>query len=192
MKPSATSKEEILAVCRDLIRQQSGTALNVREVAAACGISVGTVYNYFGSKAELVGAAVESVWFDIFRCSEDTAQFRTTQDCVRWLFDRLAYGNHRYPGFFSLHSVSFVSADKAQGKQRMQLAWQHIFTMLCTVLRQDPRIPAGTFDETFTPEQVADLLFSLMLAAQLRGNYDPAAALLLVERLLYQSGASTS
>lgn len=192
MKPNATSKEEILAVCRDLIRQQSGSALNVREVAAACGISVGTVYNYFGSKAELVGAAVESVWSDIFCCHEDTVHFCTTQDCIRWLFDRLAYGDHQYPGFFTLHPVSFVSAHKAHGKQRMQLVWQHIFAMLCTVLRQDPRIPAGTFDETFTPEQAADLLFSLMLAAQLRGHYDPTAALLLVERLLYRCGAATS
>lgn len=185
MKPAATSKEEILAVCRDLIHRQGGTALNVREVAAACGISVGTVYNYFGSKADLVGAAVESVWYDIFRCADDDNVFATTRDCVRWLFQRLAYGNAQYPGFFTLHSASFVHQDRPEGKERMQKAWAHIIGMLCQVLHRDPLIRPDVFQGTFTPEQVADLLFSLMLAAQLRNQYDPTAMLQLVERVLY-------
>lgn len=185
MKPAATSKEDILAVCRALIHSQGGQALNVRQVAAACDISVGTVYNYFGSKAELVGAAIESVWYDIFRCAEGQEAFRTTQDCIRWLFARMAYGSQQYPGFFTLHSVSFVSSEKQEGKQRMQQAWQHILTMLCEVMRQDPQIRPDAFDENFTPEQFADLLFSLLLAAQLRGQYDSAPVLQLVQRTLY-------
>ena len=192
MKPTATSKEEILSVCRDLLHQQGGTVLNVREVAAACGISVGTVYNYFGSKADLVSAAVESVWYDIFRCSDGGASFQTTRDCVEWLFTRLSYGNTQYPGFFTLHSLSFIQADKSQGKQRMEQAWQHIQQMLCAVLRRDPQIPPHAFDETFTPEQFADVLFSLMLAAQLRGTFDPTPVLRLVERTLYTSATGST
>lgn len=192
MKPTATSKEEILSVCRDLLHQQGGTVLNVREVSAACGISVGTVYNYFGSKADLVSAAVESVWYDIFRCSDGGASFQTTRDCVEWLFTRLSYGNTQYPGFFTLHSLSFVQADKSQGKQRMEQAWQHIQQMLCAVLRRDPQIRPHAFDETFTPEQFADVLFSLMLAAQLRGTFDPTPVLRLVERTLYASATGST
>lgn len=115
MKPAATSKEDILAVCRALIHSQGGQALNVRQVAAACDISVGTVYNYFGSKAELVGAAIESVWYDIFRCAEGQEAFRTTQDCIRWLFARMAYGSQQYPGFSrcTLSASSAVKSRKA-------------------------------------------------------------------------------
>lgn len=186
MKPAATSKEEILAVCRDLIHRQGGTALNVREVAAACGISVGTVYNYFGSKSDLVGAAVESVWYDIFRCEDSGSAFQTTRDCLRWLFDRLAYGNKQYPGFFTLHSASFLHNERDGGKQRMQKAWTHIIDMISRVLRQDPLVRPHAFDDDFTPEQFADLLFSLVLAAQLRSQYDSAAVLQLIERTLYK------
>lgn len=185
MKPAATSKEEILSVCRELIRQQQGAALNVRQVASACGISVGTVYNYFGSKADLVGAAVESVWYDIFRCADGQDAFSSTVECLHWLFERLAYGGAQYPGFFTLHSVSFAHTDRPEGKQRMERAWQHIRSMLCSVLRRDSHIRAGAFGPDFTVEQCADLLFSLLLAAQLRAEYDPTAVLQLVRRLLY-------
>ena len=69
----ATSKEEILKTSRVLIQQNGWEAVNIRAVAAACGVSVGCIYNYFGSKTELVSAAVESIWSDIFRHPDDPA-----------------------------------------------------------------------------------------------------------------------
>ena len=75
MNPMATSKEEILKTSRVLIQQNGWEAVNIRAVAAACGVSVGCIYNYFGSKTELVSAAVESIWSDIFRHPDDPAVF---------------------------------------------------------------------------------------------------------------------
>ena len=73
----------------------------------------------------------------------------------------------------------------------MEQAWQHIQQMLCAVLRRDPQIRPHAFDETFTPEQFADVLFSLMLAAQLRGTFDPTPVLRLVKRTLYASATGS-
>ena len=75
MNTVVTSKEEILRASRELIRQKGWDAVNIRSVAAACGVSVGSIYNYFDSKAALVGAAVESVWCEIFHRPEDEAVF---------------------------------------------------------------------------------------------------------------------
>ena len=80
----ATSKEEILKTSRVLIQQNGWEAVNIRAVAAACGVSVGCIYNYFGSKTELVSAAVESIWSDIFRHPDDPAVFEDTLSCIRW------------------------------------------------------------------------------------------------------------
>ena len=54
MNTVVTSKEEILRASRELIRQKGWDAVNIRSVAAACGVSVGSIYNYFDSKAALV------------------------------------------------------------------------------------------------------------------------------------------
>ena len=69
MNTIVTSKEKILEKSRELIREQGWAAVNIRSVAAVCGVSVGSIYHYFDSKAELVGAAVESVWHEIFQDS---------------------------------------------------------------------------------------------------------------------------
>lgn len=185
MNTAVTSKEEILKTSRELIRRQGWSAVSIRSVAAGCGVSVGSIYNYFDSKTDLIGATVESVWCEIFHRPEDDTVFQDVQACVAWMYQRMAYGCERYPGFFTLHSLGFLREDKAAGKQRMQQTWQHILAGLCSVLKQDVRIRPDAFTEQFTAEKFADVLFSQMLSALLRQDYDPSAVLEIVRRTLY-------
>ena len=67
MNKTVTSKEEILDKSREIIAEKGVSAINMRTVAAQCGIAVGSLYNYFASKSELMSAAVEAVWKDIFQ-----------------------------------------------------------------------------------------------------------------------------
>lgn len=88
-------------------------------------------------------------------------------------------------GFFTLHSLGFMREEKDDGKRRMQQTWQHILAGLCSVLKQDARIRPDAFNEQFTVEKFADVLFFQMLSALLRQDYDPAAVLEIVRRTLY-------
>lgn len=185
MNTIVTSKEEILKTSRELFRQQRWSAFSIRSVAAACGVSVGSIYNYFDSKAELVAAVVESIWCEIFHYPEDAAVFQDVQACITWMYKRIAYGCEQYPDFFTLHSLGFMQEDKSDGKRRMQQTWQHILAGLCSVLKQDVKIRADAFTEQFTVEEFADVLFSLMLSTLLRQDYDPSAVLEIVRRTLY-------
>lgn len=185
MNPMATSKENILQISRKLIQQNGWAGVNIRSVAAACGVSVGCIYNYFESKTDLLSATVESIWNDIFHHPEDEAVFQDTLSCVRWMYRQLEYGCQRYPGFFTHHALGFVQQDTADGKQQMQRAWQHILDALCTVLRNDTRIRADAFTEEFTVEKFAEMLFSLMLSALVRQDFDPSTVLEIVRRTVY-------
>lgn len=185
MNKIVTSKEEILKASRELIRRQGWSAVNIRAVAAACDVSVGAIYNYFDSKASLVGSTVESVWYEIFHRPEDESVFQDTQACIVWMYERLEYGSKQYPGFFTLHSLGFMQEDKPDGKRRMQQTWQHILEALCSVLKRDYKVRPDAFTWQFTAEKFAGVLFSLMLSALLRQDYDPSAVLEIVRRTLY-------
>ena len=185
MNKVVTSKDEILRRSRELIRERGLPAISIRSVAAACGVSVGSVYNYFGSKAALVRAAVESVWREIFSCPEGGDVFLNVHTCIIWMYERMAYGGRQYPGFFTLHSIGFMREERDDGKQRMHQVWQHILDGLCSVLKQDVKIRADAFTEQLTVEQFAEVLFSQMLSALLRQDYDPTAVLEIVRRTLY-------
>ena len=185
MNKIVTSKEEILETSRKLIQQQGWSAVNIRSVATACGVSVGSIYNYFDSKAALVGAAVESIWFEIFHRPDDATVFQDTIACITWMYERMEYGCKQYPGFFTLHSLGFMQEDKSDGKRRMQQTWQHILDGLSFVLKRDSKVRKDAFNEQFTAEKFADVLFSLMLSALFRQDYDTEAVLEIVRRTVY-------
>ena len=84
-----------------------------------------------------------------------------------------------------MHSLGFMQEEKSDGKRRMQQTWQHILDGLCFVLKQDARIRTDAFTEQFTAEKFADVLFSMMLSALMREDYDATAVLEIVRRTLY-------
>lgn len=183
MNTVVTSKEDILRHSRELIRRQGWAAVNIRSVAAACGVSVGSIYNYFDSKTELTAATVESIWQEIFPFPPEGA-FAGTLACIEWIYQRIGYGCRRYPGIYALHSFAF-GPEKAEGRQRMQRAWTQMEERLGAVLRQDPRVRPHAFDGAFTAEAFAAALFALILAALLREDDDPTAVLEIVRRTVY-------
>ena len=51
---------------RDRIKENGWAAVSIRSVAAKCSVSAGTIYNYYESKAELLGATIELSLIHIF------------------------------------------------------------------------------------------------------------------------------
>ena len=58
-------QEIILQVSRNIMMEQGYSALTIRNVAKECGIAVGTVYNYYGSKDLLAAAVILEDWNDM-------------------------------------------------------------------------------------------------------------------------------
>ena len=185
MNTVVTSKEQILNTSRELLQTEGCKSINIRAVATACGVSVGSIYNYFDSKEELVRETVESIWFEIFHLFEQDESYGDIITCVKELYQRMEEGCEKYPGFFMLHSMSFARKEKESGKQRMQEAWMHIIRCLCSVMEHDPNIRKDAFNESFSCKNFADVIFSLMLASMLRQNYDPSNLLEVIRRTVY-------
>ena len=183
MNRIVTSREEILEKSRQLLREQGAAAVNIRSVAAACGVSVGSIYNYFSSKAELTAAVVESVWLEIFRPAAPGTGF---SDCVRGLFSGLEEGSRQYPGFLRLHAAVFSDAEKPDGTPHMARLLAVLRQDLLRVLEQDSHVRPDAFDLAFSREQLVEVVFSAAVAAMAAGQFDCSALLALLDRLLYR------
>lgn len=60
-------QERILACARVLLLEQGIDGLNIRAVASACGVAVGMVYNYYGSKDQLIASIMLQDWLQNMR-----------------------------------------------------------------------------------------------------------------------------
>lgn len=183
MQTNHISRETILGVSRNLLCKQGWQGLQIRAVAAECNVAVGSIYNYFASKTELVTATIESVWQEIFH--DEACNSTNTTDYIAWLFACLEKGACCYPGFFSLHAMGFLEVEKKEGQKRMYATWQHIKDGLCYVIQQDAQVSESAFNATFTIENFADILFAQILAALIQQKYDGTAVQEMVRRCLY-------
>ncbi len=185
MNKIITSREDILNASRDIARAKGLPAINMRGVAKDCGVSVGSVYNYFPSKAELVAATVESVWESIFHagghCSEDESFIGT----VEWFFNTVKRGSEDYPAFFTLHAMGFKTGDRQAGERVMNKFFVHMQQGLLHALEKDKEVRPDAFNEHFTKEEFVGYVFSNVL--MLRMNEAKSCALLaeMIKRAVY-------
>lgn len=114
MNTVVTSKEIILEASKKLIREEGLNSINIRSVASACGVSVGSIYNYFDSKSELVAATVESIWSEIFHNSGRPFVCCSFVEYIEWLFENLKEGYQKYPGFFAAAFDELFSGRKGK------------------------------------------------------------------------------
>ncbi|MGN1368593.1 MAG: TetR/AcrR family transcriptional regulator [Aristaeellaceae bacterium] len=180
----ATTRAAILEKSRQLIMAQGWSAISIRTLAAACGVSVGAIYNYFPSKAELLLATVDAICTDIFRMPAEGG-FDSITDCIRWAYGRMADGMARYPGFFVSHAAIFTGEERQQGRAVMLQAWQHMHDQLLRAIACDPRIRPDAFDAHLTRQGLTELIFSQLLMSLTLGPSEPDALIALVERSLY-------
>lgn len=182
MNTVITSRQEILKACRELVTEQGLENLNIRGVARRCGISVGAVYHYFPSKAELAAAAVEEVWRSLFHgeaCAGDTG----FSGAVERAFDSFRRGAERYPNFFSVHSMVFHGSEKDGAGQVMESAFSHMKAGLLAALRRDPAA-RGAFARGLSQEAFVELVFAGLLSLLARGEPTCASLLEVIRRTL--------
>lgn len=184
MNTVVTSREAILAVSKSIAATEGLNRINMRTVAACCKVAVGSVYNYFPSKAELLSATVEEIWKDIFDDTEECCCASFTE-AISWLFFRIHDGTNDYPAFFAAHTQAFDANARDKGRQVMGSYLTHRKHALLHTLRQDPAVRADVFSEKLTAEQFVDFVFSNILLLLSQHESSCQTLLELVRRILY-------
>ena len=179
------SKDAILLAGKELINEGGIQTLNMRDVAKRCNLSVGSVYNYFPSKEDLIIAAIEDVWTTILENTKGSFQTDNFSQNVVTLFQYLKDGSHMYPSFFSLHSMSAASIDKAKGREIMHKYLGHINTMLLTSLKNDSRVRPDAFNESFTQKDFVEFVFSHIVSLLMRQDTTYDFLLEIIHRSIY-------
>lgn len=62
--PEGGQRARILSAAAELIAAHGVEGMTMRQLARACGLNIATLYHYFGSKSDLLGAIVEQRRYD--------------------------------------------------------------------------------------------------------------------------------
>lgn len=133
MKPKISSQESIIAVAKEYLRNPEAKPLNIRELAQSCGLSVGAIYGYFGSKDVLMLSIVSNVWQEIF--SHMHYEGTNFTEYVQELMGMLEDSKRCYPKFISTH-MQLLQPDN---KVDMSRFLQRLKARLADAMERDER-----------------------------------------------------
>ena len=185
MNTVITSKEAIMQVCRRIVAEKGLTALNMRLVADECHIALGTLYNYYADKDELVLATVESIWRDIFHADQCCVMDVSFSGYVADLYARIRRGAEAYPDFLTGHSISIAGSKRGEAKSAMEHTFAHMKAGMLEVLRADQDVQENTFTVSFSQEKFIDFVLEHMLVLLVQGQPDCAVLLEVIRRVIY-------
>lgn len=185
MNPPNTSREEIMRVSRKIVSEKGLPALNMRALAKECGIALGTLYNYYSDKDELVVAAIESVWQDILEKSAPDSGVRFSQ-YVTQTYAHIIERLKDYPDFLAAHSISVAGSAKGKARGMMERCFGKIRGELHAALREDKNVDRSIFSETFREEDLIEHILDTIPISIINGKPDCATLTEILDRLLYR------
>ena len=186
MNTVITSKEAIMQVCRSIVAESSMKSLNMRLVADKCHIALGTLYNYYADKNELVLATVESIWKDIFHSDNQYEKGSSFTYYIAKLYERIKKGSETYPGFLTGHSISIASAQKDEAKSVMERTFAHMKAGMLEVLSNDSHVSKNAFSSCFSEEDFIGFILDHLLILLVQAQPDCNTLLEIIRRVIYK------
>ncbi len=160
MNPKVTSKEELIEIGKQIVKEEGIGALNIRSLSKRCGIASGSVYNYFSSKEGLMLCIVESIWDEIFDFNLLNSKKHIVL-LVETILNSIENGKKSYPDFIAIHYLNFNKKNLNQDKNKMILYFEKIKKLLKSSLENSG---VKTFNNHIDSDAFVDILFNLIIS----------------------------
>ena len=150
-------REDILAATRSMIAETGYDTVNIRGIAARCGIGTGTFYNYFSSKQEVLSALIRNDWELALRKIDRS--IRSPGRCTEKLqaiFEEISVFSHSMHGIWlieesmvELGSLNVSRVNEKRQKTREQLEKKILEAIHGTVAVEHEQVIAGALTRIF-------------------------------------------
>jgi len=161
------------------------STLSARKLAEACGVSVGSLYNYFPTKADLTTAVIERFFGKAFFtdfCHEVPGEGFV--DYLRRLFAVMQKTLARFRSDWLTEIRSLPPDVRAAGKKLEAERFEHVVRGLVAVFDHDTRIDRTGLPPELAPDRLCPLALSNLLEA-LRKQEDCETFFVLLDTALY-------
>ena len=148
-------REKLLEEAKRQVMELGYSSMTIRSVASACGVGVGTVYNYFPSKDILIASFILEDWFICKQAiDEGCRENMTTEMALRSIYDGLNIFLSKYEVLFKDESAG-VAFSASFSKERHKMLCNQIAQPLLPFCQKQTRVKAE-----FLAEFVAESLLN--------------------------------
>lgn len=186
MNKAVTSKQELITTAIEIAQTEGIQKVSIRNIAHKRSISVGVLYNYFPTKADLIFAVVSDFWSGVLQ--ELSALAKDENSFLD--FVSIYYGviSKRLSDFESgwLTQMDVLSPEEKQrGKEMEHQCFKNLKALLTLVLNHDGSILRETWTTDYQQDAFIEFLFLQMMGMLRNGQQDCSFLCQTIRRILY-------
>ncbi|HCJ58509.1 TetR/AcrR family transcriptional regulator [Lutispora sp.] len=180
-----TQKKTILSAAKNIAITQGITKINIRSVAQDSGIAIGTVYNYFPSKAHLLIAVIEDFWDGAF-AGIDWQSFSNSNfyNNLEKIYSSLYLYLESFKDNWLEHLSLLKTQEKIIGKKKEHEYMDKIRNRITTLMDMDDRLRHYPWTDSFSKEKTSEFIFDNMLTMLRKGEKDISFFIMILEKML--------
>lgn len=186
----AHMRSHIATAAYNLACNQGLNALNIRTLAKDCGVSVGTIYNYFPDKAALVTEVIMTFWTTI-AFSEETRtclQYSEGENLIAFcnrLYNTMDQALDQFRTIWLGDVSSLDARTRQKEREAEQACFVHIYQSLEKVILADKGIDQNVL-VAIGANNLALLLWDTFYQSLLNKDQSYRTLLALLEHALYR------
>lgn len=163
-------RERLLAEAKRQVNENGYSSMTIRSVATACGVGVGTVYNYFPSKDMLVASFMLEDWMlCIQMISEGAEHAESVKEALYCMYQELLKYKEKYTNLFSDENAE--ASYMASSMQRHHMLREQLAEPIKLWTRNQDKV-----DAEFLAEFIAENMLTLTMAGT---DFEQIASVLL-------------
>jgi AcrR family transcriptional regulator len=175
MNRKVTSKDQILDRAMEIAVEEGVDAVSIRRLSSACGIAIGSVYNYYKDKEAIIRDLSERFWSGILEDQEkvyrEGMEFTVfLEQYYRYLYGRLA----RY-------DKSWLTGMSGQSPKKEAIG------LLQKAIRQDRRVDRSIWNMELNEDAFCEYVLTNIMALLRAGENNCRFFIFLLEHLLYRA-----
>lgn len=176
MRKKCTSKEEIRAAALAIAVRDGIDKVSIRKLADACGIAVGSMYNYYPNKDVLIDEVADAFWSDIMR--DQDKLYRPGVDFTHFLEQYYSFLYSRLQRY-DRSWIAQMNSRPPRTDDALQLLWR--------VLDEDKRVNPAIWNMELNQEAFLKYIFVNLIALLQAGERNCRFFIYLLEHLLYDA-----
>ncbi len=173
MNHRVTSQEQILEQAMQIAVREGVDRVSMRKLASACGIALGSVYNYYPNKEALITAVSEKFWNAILLDQE-----KLYRRGMRFTLFLEQYYNYLC-GRLARYDKSWVAEMDQRAPQKEALR------MLRQVLAEDAQVDRAIWNMELSEDAFCSYVWINLMALLRAGENNCRFFIFLLEHLLY-------
>lgn len=181
-KKDDTLHDTLVRVAQDIAQTQGIDAINIRSLAQKAGIAVGTVYNYFSNKDDILLALTEEFWkqtlLELKTAITADSFCGQLEEIFSFLKQRIDHSAGRLMG--SLSNV------QTSGQQRMTSMQGVLEEALLQRMELDARVRKDIWEKGFSKQEFARfMVMNITMLLRAKAS-DIAFFIQLIKRVIYE------